>query len=114
MRNMSFAMTTEAILDGTKTVTRRFRWLFLKPGDLVRPVYKGMGLKKGEKIRRLRGPLRIVSVRIEPLCDMTDAECVLEGFPQMNAREFVAMLCAHYKCHSEKVVNRIQFEYTDR
>ena len=48
MRNMSFAMTTEAVRNQTKTVTRRFGWWFLKPGDMVQPVEKAMGLRKGE------------------------------------------------------------------
>ena len=33
MRNMSFALTTPQIMEGTKTVTRRVGWLRLKPGE---------------------------------------------------------------------------------
>jgi hypothetical protein len=33
MRNMSFFLTTAQFLDGTKDVTRRKGWRFLKPGD---------------------------------------------------------------------------------
>ena len=113
MRNMSFSMTTEQIKNGTKIITRRFGWWFLKPGDLVRPVRKTMGLKKGEKIEPLRGPLRIVSMRAEPLSAMIDEDCALEGFPEMNAKEFVQMLCNHHKCHPNRTINRIKFEYTD-
>jgi len=50
VRNMSFAMTTKQVRNQTKTVTRRFGWWFLKAGDIVQPVEKAMGLKKGEKI----------------------------------------------------------------
>ena len=32
-RNMSFSMITDQILCGTKTVTRRFGWWWLRPGD---------------------------------------------------------------------------------
>jgi len=110
---MSFSMTTDQILNGTKTVTRRYGWWFLKPGDLVRPVRKAMGLKKGEKVEPLRGPLRIVSMRGEPLWHMTDAECVLEGFSSMTGHEFVGMLCRHYGRDPISEVNRIEFEYTD-
>ena len=46
-RNMSFALTTEQFKARTKTVTRRFGWWFLKPGDVVRGVEKAMGLKPG-------------------------------------------------------------------
>lgn len=113
MRNMSFSMTTNQIIAGTKTVTRRFGWWFLLPNDLVRPVRKAMGLKKGEKIEPLRGPLRIVGTIAEPLYHMTDAECVLEGFPEMTAENFVEMLCHHYRCAQDETVNRIEFEYTE-
>lgn len=34
-RNMSFSMTTEAVRNRTKTVTRRLGWEFLKPGDIL-------------------------------------------------------------------------------
>lgn len=34
-RNMSFALTTSQIRDRSKTVTRRFGWWFLVPGDQV-------------------------------------------------------------------------------
>lgn len=70
MRNMSFALTAEQIIQGTKTVTRRLGWLNLQPGDMIQPVNKCMGLKKGEKPIPLRGPLRVVSVRREPLIQM--------------------------------------------
>lgn len=62
MRNMSFALTTDQFLAGTKTVTRRLGWKFLKPGDRVMACEKCMGLRKGEKIRRL-GEIEIVSVK---------------------------------------------------
>ena len=52
-RNMSFSMTTEAIRDRSKTVTRRLGWSFLQPGDLLWAVEKGMGLKKLAKLRDL-------------------------------------------------------------
>lgn len=122
MRNMSFALTTDQIKAGTKTVTRRAGWLHLKPGDMLRPVKKCMGLKPGEKIDPLRDPLRVVSVRREPLKAMTDdldygfRECELEGFGEHPAyrwpSEFVAMFCSTHKgCTPETEVTRIEFEY---
>lgn len=120
MRNMSFAMTTNQVQDGTKTVTRRLGWLHLKPGDMVRPVHKCMGLKPGEKIEALREPVRVVSPSREPLRRMTDdleygrAECIREGFPDLTPAQFVAMFCASHKpCTPETIVTRIEFEYPE-
>ncbi|MCK9592988.1 MAG: hypothetical protein M0Q91_13370 [Methanoregula sp.] len=53
MKNMSFFLTTQQFIDGTKDVTRRLGWAFLKPGDHFMAVEKAQGLKKGEKIRKL-------------------------------------------------------------
>ena len=109
-RNMSFAMTTEQIKAGTKTVTRRFGWNFLKPLDVVWAVEKAMGLKKGEKIKKLR-LLQIISIRKEPLNTITKADCILEGFPNLEPENFVKMICDHYRCKPDAVVNRIKFIY---
>lgn len=118
MRNMSFALTTTQVLEQTKDVTRRLGWLHLKAGDLIQPVKKCMGLKPGEKIEKLGGPVRVVSVRREPLCwiDSHDAydqeETRREGFPQMTGAEFVAMFCATHKgCTPDTVITRIEFAY---
>jgi hypothetical protein len=113
---MSFALTQEQVLAKTKTVTRRFGWWFLKPGTLLQPVAKAMGLKKGEAIQRLGGPIRVVSTREEMLANITAEDCVLEGFPGMQPHEFVAMLDRHYSGGKQTglsyaTVNRILFEY---
>ena len=115
MRNMSFSLTTPQIQDETKTVTRRLGWKFLKAGDCVRPVVKAMGLKKGEKVQPIRGPLRIVDVRREPLHMVTQEALATakEGFPDMGAFEFISMFCKHMKVRSNKIITRIEFEYTD-
>lgn len=123
MRNMSFALTEQQVLQQTKSVTRRLGWLMLQPGHLVQPVRKGMGLRPGEKIVRLGGPIRIIDVRREPLLLMaTDPvygfkETTLEGFPGPHPNhapaEFVAMFCAtHRGCTPETIITRIQFSYT--
>lgn len=113
MRNMSFALTTPQILARTKTVTRRLGWCDLKPGDLVQAVEKGMGLKKGQKVRRL-AVIRIVSVREEPLADITPEDVIAEGFPEMTPREFTEMFMrTHPPCSRWQFVNRIAFEYVD-
>ena len=111
MRNMSFSLTTDAVRSQTKTVTRRFGWWFLRPGDLVQPVEKGMGLRKGERVKPIGPPVRIVATRAEPLNAITPEDVVREGFPDMTPDEFVDMLCRHYRCAPDRVVNRIEFEY---
>lgn len=109
-RNMSFSLTIKQFKARTKTVTRRFGWYFLKPGDVVRGVEKAMGLKPGEKIKPL-GMIRIVSVRTEPLNDITPDDVVREGFPEWTPEQFVAMLVEHYSVSPTVMVNRIQFKY---
>lgn len=110
MRNMSFFLTMNQIRKRTKTVTRRFGWWFLRPGDVVCAVEKGMGLKKGESIVRL-ATLRIVSTRGESLDAITKEDCILEGFPELEPAEFVQMLVKHYGVSSGATINRIEFEY---
>lgn len=108
MRNMSFAMTTKQYVEGNKDVTRRFGWGFLKPGDRVMGVEKGMGLKKGEKINRL-GAFTVKSVRREPLNAITKRDCIREGFPDFTPKQFVDMLCKHYGVKPTAICNRIEF-----
>jgi hypothetical protein len=108
MRNMSFSMTTHQFIAGTKDVTRRFGWWFLKPGDRVRAVEKAMGLKKGEKIKVL-GVIEIVSVRAEPLDDMKLDDCRREGFPAWYPAQFIEMICKHYRKKPSDIINRIEF-----
>lgn len=123
MRNMSFALTTEQIRNRTKTVTRRMGWEFLKPGDRVGAVRKGMGLKKGERVEVLT-VIVIKSVRREPLRAMTDdleygfAECVKEGFPPPHKYSwpsvFVNFYCrSHRGCTTDTVITRIEFDYAE-
>lgn len=113
-RNMSFSMTTEAVRNRTKTVTRRLGWDFLRPGDVVCAVEKGMGLKKGEKVKRL-GLIRVVSVQREPVWAIEDYadDCKREGFPQLTAYDFVEMFCRANRCHEDDHCSRIEFEYVE-
>jgi hypothetical protein len=119
MRNISFALTTEQFIAGTKDVTRRMGWANLKAGDLLCGVKKGMGLRPGEQIERL-GVIEVVSATKEPLRRMTDdldygfAECIREGFPPPHRcswpSEFVTFFCgSHIGCTPENVVTRIEF-----
>jgi len=110
MRIMSFFMTTQQIIDETKFVTRRFAWWNLPVDTLLCAAEKCQGLGKGGKINRLK-VIKVVSVLSEPLNAITKAECVLEGFPDMEPAEFVEMMVKHYKCKPDKIINRIEFKY---
>lgn len=116
-RNMSFALTTAQFRARTKTVTRRFGWWFLAPGDVVMGVERSRGLKKGETVTRL-GRIRVVSVAAEPTSAIIGYrrcrdELAAEGFADMAPAEFVAMLCKASGKSEAETVNRIAFEYLD-
>lgn len=108
MRNMAFSITTQQMYARTKTVTRRLGWPFLKPGDIVMAVEKGMGLKKGEHIKKLY-PIEIISVRGERLSSITLDDVAREGFPEMNVPQFVRMFAKSHGCDIHEGVNRIEF-----
>lgn len=111
MRNMSFALTEPQILAQSKTVTRRLGWSTLQPGTMLQPVHKCMGLKPGEKPRKLGGPIRVVSVRRETLDAITDDDVAREGYPGESGKWFVAKFCKAMGCEDWWTVTRIEFEY---
>lgn len=121
MRRMSFALTTDAVLNRTKTVTRRLGWSFLKPGDRLLAVDK-IRTRNAKKL----AVIEVVSVRREPLNWITDAELEREGFSTSHyfgaygpefpnggygARGFVNMFCHGMKCAETDEVTRIEFRY---
>lgn len=114
MRNMSFSMTTPQFAAKEKDVTRRDGWLFLEYGDVVMGIEKGQGLKLGERIRRIH-PIRIVSVRMEPLVQLVmdrsygEQEMRREGFPGMDPMEFIN----RWPDGVNRIVNRIEFEHIE-
>lgn len=112
-RNMSFKLTVEQIKNKTKTVTRRQGWYFLKPGDVVQPVEKSQGLKKGEKVKKIGGLIRIVSTRPEIICAIEAEDCIKEGFPDYRPRQFISMYCAANNVNPLDDCNRIEFEYVE-
>ena len=111
-RNMSFFMTTDAILQRKKDVTRRFGWWNLKAGTRLQAVRKAQGIKKGEKIERLV-LIEVVSVRSEPLNAITQGDVIREGFPNFSPQDFIDMLVRHYKTSPNAMVNRIEFKYIE-
>lgn len=122
MRNMSFALTRDPVLRQNKDVTRRLGWEFLKVGDFLQPVMKCMGLRAGEKIEKIGGPIQVAGLRRERLDLMTTdldygfVECVREGFgdhPDYRwPTQFVSMFCnTHRGCTPARVITRIEFRY---
>jgi len=110
-RNMSFMLTTDQIRNRTKFVTRRLGWWFLKPGDILNACEKCMGLKKGEKVKKIC-QLRVVSVKKEILDEtITEDEIIKEGFPHLTTARFLYMFCKEMGCNPGVEVNRIEFEY---
>lgn len=109
---MSFAMTTKQVREETKDVTRRFGWGFLKPGDRVWAVEKAMGLKKGEKINRLK-MIEVISISRAPLNSITQDDVRREGFPDWTPSMFVDMLVRNYRCEPGALINRIEYRYVD-
>jgi hypothetical protein len=115
MKNISFSLTTPQYKARTKTVTRRLGWDKLKAGDVLMGVEKGMGLKKGEKVKRL-GPIRVKGVSCERLQSLVDPvyglkEAALEGFPWLDGPDFIDFFCKANHCTPETWVTRIEFEY---
>ena len=109
MRSMSFSLTERQVLDGTKTVTRRVGWTFLKPGDRLRAVRKGMGLRKGEK-QYILCVIEVVSVRREPLMYACHSgETAKEGFPEMSGVAFVNFFCDAMGSDPDDEVTRVEF-----
>jgi len=108
VRLISYSMTEEQFLDGSKDITRRLGWRSLVAGDRLMAVQKAMGLKKGEKVKRL-GPIEVVSVRSERLEAITDDDVRREGFPGRDAQWFIAFFCKHMKCTPQTIVTRIEF-----
>ena len=111
MRRISFALTTPQILAQTKFVTRRMGWWSLVPGDLLQPIYKGMGLKKGEKQQLLGCPIEVVESYAESLDAITQLDVILEGFPTWTPEQFVEFFCKENRCQPTIQPNRIAFKY---
>lgn len=108
--NMSFFMTKRQMHARTKTVTRRLGWWKVKAGQVIYATEQGQGLKKGQRVQYI-ALIRVVSARNERLCDITQAEVIREGFPEMSPAEFIAMFCQHHGIKPRRVVRRIEFQF---
>jgi hypothetical protein len=109
---MSFSMTTEAVRDRSKTVTRRLGWWNLQPGTILQAVEKAQGLEKGEHVKPIC-VIRVVSVHPEDLRDIKfyANDTAREGFPELSPWQFVEMFDKANGCGIAARVNRIEFEY---
>lgn len=122
MRHISFALTTAQIRDQSKTVTRRMGWMRLKPGELLQPVRKAQGLKKGERVQTIGAPIRVISVTPERLDAMRYQPLAVQR--EELAREGCAHTCDDWQdfmsryfypqgVKVDQVLTRIEFEYTE-
>ena len=110
-RNMSFMLTTRQVQEETKTHTIRDGWWDLKKGEILNAVKQCQGLKKGEKIVRLK-LIRVVSTRESMLINVTPELCVMEGFPELTPVEFADFFIHHNrKAGLTTPLNFIRFEY---
>jgi hypothetical protein len=107
---MSVSLTEDAVRERRKTVTRRLRWLTLKPGDRLTLCRKVMGRRQGEPLVRICD-VEVVSVRREPLHAITKADVAREGFTGQTPAEFVAFFTKHMRCQPDTEVTRIEFRY---
>lgn len=110
-RNMSFMLTTRQIQEEIKWHTIRDGWWNLKKDEILNAVKQCQGLKKGEKIFRLK-QIRVVNTRPSTLLCVTPDLCVKEGFPEMTPYDFQDMFMRHNrKVNLATTLNFIEFEY---
>lgn len=130
-RLMSVAMTTDAVIERRKTVTRRKGWWLdkngrrlLNAGDTLTLCRKVQGRKPGEPIERL-AEVEVVNVHRERLSELTSPsdwtakvravyEVEREGFPGMDPARFVLDYFVDAQgMDPDDVVTRIEWRYLD-
>lgn len=118
MRLMSVSLTEPQVRARTKTVTRRLGWLpgHVKVGDRVQLCRKVMGRRRPdgsvEPLERI-AVVEIVSLRREPLAEITADDVVREGFPGWSPAEFVSFFVESMRCTPDTLVTRVEFRYVD-
>ena len=124
---MSFALTEQSFLDGSKTMTRRLGWWtdkngkrLLLPGDRITGCRKVMGRKKGDPLVRL-GEALVTDVYRQRLNAMTEDDVRREGVPLDHfdeidggtglppVGEWVRWFCTEQKCDPFDEVTVIEF-----
>lgn len=124
-RLMSVAMTTDAVIERRKDVTRRLNWWenkngrrLLVPGDTLTLCRKVQGRKAGEPIERL-AEVEVVDVRRERLDAMFvksygEREVEREGFPGMTPGDFVRRYFLDAQgLYPHAEVTRIEWRYLE-
>lgn len=109
---MSVALTEQAVVDRTKTVTRRIGWRFAHPGMRLTLCRKVMGRKPGEPLVRL-AEVEVVDVRREILDLIDQADVAREGFPDWAPWQFVQFFVDHMGVDAYDQVTRIEWRYLD-
>lgn len=98
-RRMSCSMTTDAVRDRSKTVTRRATrtWQNLEVGDHLTLVEKAMGLKKGER-QVILADVEIIDIRLEPITAIWDEPGGVEreGITDMSPNLFAYWWAEHH------------------
>lgn len=118
-RLMSVALTEKAVVDRSKTVTRRLGWWedkngrrILKPGDRLTLCRKVMGRKHDEPLVRFCD-VEVVKVTRERLDAITAEDVAREGFPELTPVLFVDFFTGEMLCDRDIVVTRIEWRYLD-
>jgi hypothetical protein len=119
-RLMSVSLTEQAVVDRSKTVTRRLGWRFLKPGDRLTLCRKVQGRRRvgGHSHGHLEPLIRlaeveVVSVDRRPLHHIDTADVTREGFPGWDPDRFIRFFCDHMACQPDTEVTRIGWRYLD-
>ena len=123
-RLMSVSLTEQPVRDEVKDVTRRLGWSFLVPGDRLELVRKAMGRRRRdgsiEPLIRI-AHVRVLTTRREPLSEITAYDVIREGFGSRYrpewwcdtdpVEEFIGMFTKAMRCHRDRDVTRIEWEY---
>ena len=112
---ISFRHTVNALLKGQKTVTRRM-W-----ADRTARCYKVRTWHDAwSALPWIAGAQRVGIIEAtqdayrEALGDITLAEVVAEGFPQMSVEDFLAMYCRIFKAQPETILWVARFRLVER
>ena len=108
MKLIAFTTTIEQFRDGSQDVTRRKRWLGLKPGTRLMAVDRTSGLPQGDRPVEL-GEIEVVSVRREALNAITEDDVAREGYPGRDPDWFVTHFVQHHGGSLHQEITRIEF-----